>query len=453
MRFRGIGLAAALVVAMTAPAATVMAAKKPAAAAPGGIDAKAREKGMAEAPALAAAAGLTCTIADAYYIGGNPKIGQSAYEVSCGNGIGGVIVTVKDAPKPSFYTCLESNRPQADGKPSSLACKLPGNADDKAPLVAAIATSGISCTIAKARAIGSSPTSSFFEVACQDGAGYILQTSSPIDPAPTDPAKAPKMLPCLQFEPGENLACELTTREAQLAVVDQLAAASGKACTITDKRYMLSTTKGLRYYEVACSDGKGYVFEQATNGALNRTIDCAAASFVGGGCTLTDAVAAQSEQAGLYTSLVKKAGFDCTVELYAPLPTQADLKATVDEVVELKCSNRPDGAIALFKKAGGAAILNCAAAPAIGYRCTKTDVAAALIPINRDIAAASDKPFACKAYATGGLALTTDDILVEVGCDPEGRFAMAYSRSTGKPSGARTCASMGDKCKLPITKP
>lgn len=445
MRFIGIGVAAALALALMAPA-SVMAAKKPAAAAaPGGIDPKMREKGMADAPALLTRAGVTCQLADARWIGEDKKAGQNVYEVACTDGVGGVLNDIKDQPVPSFYPCIEANgTPEA---PSSLACKLPANLDALAPLTVMISKTVPTCQVTKARSIGRNTTTAFYEVQCSSGDGYVMQVALPATLRGDN-----KSTTCLAFDGSGNINCKLSDAASQLAVVDRLAADSGKACTVSNKRYILSTKDGVRYFEAACTDGKGYVFEQGANGSLTRTIDCAAAAFVGGGCTLTDAVAAQSEQAGLYTSLVRKAGFDCDVALYAPLPLLADFKGTIDEAVELKCKNRPDGAIALFPRAGGAAIFNCAAAPAIGYRCTKTDPAQALVPINRDIAAAADKPFACKAYATGGLAMTADDILVEVGCDPEGRFAVAYSRATGKPTGTRSCASMGDKCKLPTVR-
>lgn len=439
MRFIGLGVVAALTLALMAPA-SVMAAKKPAAD-PNAIDAKSRAKGMADAPALITSAGITCQLADARWIGEDKKAGQSVYEIACTDGIGGVLNVIKDQPAPAFYPCAESN-----GTPA-LACKLPGNADAMAPLTRMAAATAPNCQVTKARAIGRNTTTAFYEIVCGNGDGYVMQA-----PLPVSLTAASKTTTCLAFDGSGNINCQLSDAASQLAIVDQLAAQSGKSCTVTDKRYILSTNAGARYFEAACSDGKGYVFEQSPTGALARTIDCANAAFVGGGCTLTDAVAAQSEQAGLYTGLVKKAGFDCDVEVYAPLPMLADLKATAEEAIEVKCKNRPDGAIALFLKSGGAAIFNCAAAPAVGYRCSKTDVAQALIPINRDIAAAADKPFACKAYTTGGLAVTTDDILVEVGCDPEGRFAVAYSRTTGKPTGTRSCTSMGDKCKLPTTK-
>lgn len=450
MRFTRIGVVAALAVVVMAPVA-VMAAKKPApaaaAATPGGIDAKARETGMADVPALLASAGLTCNVTDARLIGEDAKTGVKAYEVACDTGFGGSLLVTKDQPKPQMFSCLQTSEPQPDGKPHSLACLLPANAEPLKALAPLIAKAGNSCVVDKVRSIGTNASNTFMEVRCQSGSGFVMQASNPMDPA-----KEVRMTPCIAYPADNNLACKLTDSTAALAVVDTLVAGAGKSCTPKDKRFVLTTAEGATWYEVACQDGKGYMLEQASTGALSRTVDCAAASFVGGGCTLTDSVAAQTQQAGLYTGLVKKAGFDCNIEFYAPLGIPKELQSKFAEAIELKCTNRPDGAIALFPASGQPAIFNCAAAEGLGYRCTKTKGSDALVQINRDIAGASDKPFACKAYTTGGLAQTETDVLLEVGCDPEGRFAMAYSKTTGKPVGARTCASMGDKCKLPVKR-
>ena len=68
MKRFAIGLSAALAVAILIPAAVISAPKeekgKPAA-----IDAKSREIGKKEAPAIMAASGAGCTVSDARYIG------------------------------------------------------------------------------------------------------------------------------------------------------------------------------------------------------------------------------------------------------------------------------------------------------------------------------------------------------------------------------------------------
>lgn len=444
MRFTGIGLAAALAVAVLTPAAVMSAPKKAAPAAVGGIDAKAREKGMADTPALVTAGGLACTVADARFIGEDKKGGQSFYEIACSPGIGGVLLVKAADPKPQFFTCLETSKPTPDGKPNSLACQLPGNADPVQALAPLVAKSGVACTIEKARAIGSSSTNSFFEVACAGGAGYIVQASAPVDAS-----KEVKLNTCLAYEPGGNLFCELSDRAAQLAVVDALAAGSGKNCVVKEKRYVLATTTGSTWYEVSCQDGKGYMLEQAADGKLARSVDCAQASFVGGGCTFTDTTAALTEQNNLYSSLATKAGFPCKVEKYGILPSQR----ASQEVVELKCSDRPDGAIAIFEGSGGT-FLNCAVSEAQGYRCSfsKKDVAFAKVTADLKAQGKSD----CTVSDTRAMDKRTADAnYLEVACsDGLPGWVIGYVPGTAKPKEVLSCLQgegLGG-CKLPTNK-
>jgi len=440
MRFRGIGVAAALVVAMMAPAAA-MAAKKPApAAAVGGIDAKAREKGMADAPALVAAAGLNCTVSDARFIGEDKKGGQTVYEIACSPGIGGVLLIKAPEPKPAFYTCLETNKAGPDGKPGSLACQLPGNANAEQVLAPLVTKAGVACQIEKARSIGGTSTASYFEVLCAGGAGYIVQTSNPIDPA-----KEVKVNTCLAYEPGGNIACELSDRAAQLAVVDTLAAGSGKNCVVKDKRYVLTTTTGSSWFEVSCQDGKGYMFEQAATGKLARAVDCVAASFVGGGCTLTDTAVALTEQNNLYSGLAGKAGFPCKVEKYGILPSPR----ASQEVIELKCSDRPDGGIAIFEGAKNI-VLNCAVSEAQGYRCSfsKKDLAFAKVTADLKTLGKSD----CVVSDSRAMDKRTETAnFLEVACaDGLPGWVIGYAPLSTKPVEVLSCLqaeSLGG-CKL-----
>jgi hypothetical protein len=102
-----------------------------------------------------------------------------------------------------------------------------------------------------------------------------------------------------------------------------------------------------------------------------RTIPCAAADFVQGGCTLTNAREAQTAQSALYTRLATAAGFNCQVQQYAPLP----ITRAGQDIVEMKCANRPDGAIGVFptSAAGGQAqIIPCAYALIAHFRCSFT---------------------------------------------------------------------------------
>jgi hypothetical protein len=375
----GLALAAALVMAVFSPLAAAHAAAKAAAPA---VSKDQRDKGMAAAPGLISAGGLDCKLADARLIGeskdAKTKAKITLYELACAGNEGLVVEQTGDAA-PESFTCVQAGEPGPDGKPSNIACVLPGNSDPAAGLAPYIAKSGKTCTPAKVRALGQSTTNTVFEIVCREGGGgYILETS-----APPRLDKPVVMNPCAGYPPDSNEACKLTDRAAQLAVVDQLMAKSGKACAIKDRAFVGATASGVLIYEASCQDGKGYMIEQAANGAFKQAVDCVNADTIGGGCKLTDARQAKTEQSGLYSTLAKKAGFQCDVSGYAPLPANLQGK----EVVELACSNRPDGGIAIFSARAGdpSVIYDCARSELEGYRCGLSKPAAAYSKLTADL--------------------------------------------------------------------
>ncbi len=357
MRRKTIGLAAALALVALAPAAVMSQSRD------SGVTEKARTQGMAEAPAAVQAGGLNCQVVDARLIGKNEnrraKTSTAYYEVDCQEGMGFVIEAVTGGAT-SFYTCLEAAAPTEDGKPSALACQLPGNQNAQAEIASLAAKDGVTCPVVNSRFIGRSQTNSFFEVACEGGiSGYIVNTSNPATPdAKVDATN------CLLYDQAEtNIRCELGDAASRLRVVDQMAAADAKNCAVSERRFVGATTDGSTYVEAACEDGKGYIYKVATTGQLADSWDCARALGIMGGCTLTDAREAATEQAALYTRLSKAAGFDCDVEKYAVFPAQG-----AKDVVELVCRGGKPGAVGVFEL-NRSTIYNCAYAPIVGYRC------------------------------------------------------------------------------------
>jgi hypothetical protein len=440
MRPIAIGLTAALALAALIPATVISAAKEK--EKPATVDAKAREAGMKAAPDIAKAAGISCTVTDARLIGSDKKTATDYFEVACQQGLGFALVAKKDAP-PQAYSCLETAQAAADGKPSALACVLPGNADPKAGLAPFLAKAQTKCEIENARAIGAGAKNAYFEVACKGGAGYILQTSAPINVDQEVTVNS-----CLLYEEGGNVSCKLTDKATQLAVVDTLNAASGKNCVVKDKRYVLST-KTDNYFEVSCQDGKGYMLQQAAaGGAFVKAIDCAQAGFVGGGCTLSDAVAAQTEQAGLYSKLATKAGFDCKVEKYGMLPSNDPRK----EIVELKCSNRPDGGIGIFTATSNV-VYDCITSEMNGFRCSFTKPDAAFPRLTADLKGMGKG--SCTVSGARIIGQTPTQGFVEVACsDGLPGWVMAYplGQTTPKPAELLSCLQakgVGGGCKLP----
>lgn len=438
MRPFAIGLTAALAVAALVPAAAFAAPKdaKPAAA----VDAKSREAGMKEAPPLLAQAGVACQVSDARVIGLDKKANTTYYEVACQEGMGYAVVAKKDAA-PAAFTCVETGQAGSDGKDSGLKCLLPGNADPKAGLKPYLAKANATCDLEKARAIGTGNNNSFFEVACAGGSGYILQIPVPMKLEGTVANS------CLLYDETGNISCKLTDRASQLQIVDTLTAAAKNNCAVKDKRYIL-TTKTDNYFEVSCQDGKGYVLQQAVaNGAFVRAIDCANAPG-GAECTLTDSRAAKTEQAGLYTSLAKKAGYDCKVEQYGLFQSPDPKK----EVVELKCSNRPNGGIGVFSAADNR-VYDCITGELNGFRCSYTKPDVEFARLWEDLKAYNKAT--CQVSGARIIGRTDTSGFVEVACaDGLPGWVLSYPLNTAspKPNELLSCLQakgVGGGCKLP----
>ncbi len=398
----GIGLIFALAMAFLSPTAALAAKAPP----PPTISKDDRAKGMAAAPGLITAGNLDCQLADARRLGESvdpkTKAKSTLYELAC-TGNEGLIVDQTGTAAPAVFTCVEASAPRPDGKPNNTTCILPANADPKAGLIPYIAKTSATCTPDQVRPIGHSSTATVFELVCHEApGGYILQISAP--PRLDKPAV---MSPCINFPESNNVKCTLTDRATQLAVVDRMVAASGKPCTVKDRSYIGASSSGKSYYEVACNEGKGYILQQAANGGFEKAIDCVDADAIAGGCKLTDTRQAKTEQNALYSKLAKKAGYDCDVSGYAPLPSTADMPAH-SEVVEVTCSNRPDGAIAVFPAMsdGVTTIYDCAHVELMGYRCSLTKAAAAYDKLTAELVAYGKK--SCTVSNARAVGVTTD---------------------------------------------
>jgi hypothetical protein len=222
MRPFAIGLAAALALGALVPAAVISAPKeskdKPA------IDAKAREAGMKEAPPLMQAANSGCTVTDARLIGADKKANTSYYEVACQDSIGFASSPRRTPLRRSSPAWSRTTRlPTASPAPGLYPARQ--RRPEGRPEAVRQAKAGAACDIQNARAIGSGAKNSYFEVACKDGAGFVLQTTAPANAAGEVVANS-----CLLYEEGGNVSCKLTDKATQLAIVDKLAAASGKSC-------------------------------------------------------------------------------------------------------------------------------------------------------------------------------------------------------------------------------
>ena len=441
MRPIGLGLFAALLVALATPA---LAQRAPSGAAPKAptVDKASREAGMKDAPALAQAAGVTCQVQDARMAGKlapdkkTGSLGGNVYEVSCGPGTVGFIMVATPGGAPTVQSCIMNNFP-SDQKPPVNPCILPNNLDMKPALVDLAKKAGVGCDIDRVRSIGASKTSTFYEVACTDGAGYVIADPS----TPLDVSKPASRSSCLQYDaPDAAIHCELTKQADRVAAEDKVAGKANVGCTVKDRRYIGLLTDGTEGFEFACQDGKGYVVKVNSAGAVASTIECS--KLVGGGCTLTDTRAAQAEQAGLYSRLAKNAGSSCAVEKYAVFPTKGN-----EEVVELVCTGG-NGAIGMFPATGKGKVLDCGHALLAGYKCSlgKADYT----PLTDDLKKFDKKD--CVVSQVGQPLKSPDGSMkLEVACaDGLPGYMITYS-DPGTAKEAVGCAFAGN-CTLPTNK-
>ncbi len=313
------------------------------------------EKGAKDGPVVVTASGVACTPDQIVWHGGgkdkvNPKVDVNAYEASCKEGLGYVFIQNSDQPKPTSYDCFT-----AIGSPQ--ACFLPGNADPKMGLAMRAATLGRTCAVKDARYIGTSTSTgaSYYELACQAGAGFRLTLAA-------DKVEATDCLALID-SPNE---CKLTSRAEASSSLAPALAASGKTCPLKEARFVGTAAGGETYYEVACSDGPGFMLAVDDKLGFKRAIDCSKAQGLGGGCKLTDTVVAETADIAAYTKLAAKAGYPCQVAKYRFIGTDKQNR----EVVEVACTNRPDGALALFADgAGKSEILDCVRAGSLAQEC------------------------------------------------------------------------------------
>ena len=446
MRPMGLGVAAALVLAILSPLGVAHAAPKSETPA---ISKDQRDKGMAAAPGLVSAGGFDCKVSDARLIGSGTdsktKAKVTLYELACTGNEGLLIQKTGDAV--AAFTCAQADEPGPDGKPSSNRCELPGNADPAAGLAPYVAKAGKSCTIAKMRALG--------QVADQCGLRGGLSGRLGLDPGDVRPAQSG------QARLDGSLRRLSARWQHQLQADRHRRATGGRRPSDGQVRQGLHgqgpqvrrrDLLRIRFYEAACQEGKGYMIESAANGDFKEAIDCAAADSIAGGCTLTDARQAKTEQAGLYSKLAAKAGFQCQVSGYAPLPGPAG-----KDVVEMACSNRPDGAIGIFGASENdpATIIDCAHAELKGYRCALTKPSAAYATLTADLKALGKS--SCQVSNARAVGVSADQHgYIEVACaDGLAGYMIEYTLSPITPKTPLVCAEakgISGGCTLPGNK-
>ncbi len=258
-------------------------------------------RGLREAPALVARAGIACTVTQAVYEGESSLLNAHGaylgrarlYEVACAEGLG-YFLNLRGNEPPFAVDCIIA------GETGKSACMLALNHHPAGGLDPALKAAGVPCRAERARYLGQNDGTRIrrYEVRCASGAGYILDL-----PLADGRGPPPQAISCFATEEE----CKLSTHLGNVAA---LAYAVGKAfgdsCQIGDARYVgYVAARDHDMFEVSCQAGhEGELIEIDRAGALARHTPCSEIKLVGGACKLkADAanpmvVARESEGAG-----------------------------------------------------------------------------------------------------------------------------------------------------------
>ena len=132
---------------------------------------------------------------------------------------------------------------------------------------------GAPCTLTSAAYLGPAPqkdaqgkayTSKVYEVACQEGLGYILMTKAP--------GEKPQVYDCVMTKTS-SVKCNLPANANPDPGLQKTVTAAGLDCTVNNARYVGSMgAQGLNLYEVGCTRGVAYVIEAPAVGSSAKSV-------------------------------------------------------------------------------------------------------------------------------------------------------------------------------------
>lgn len=317
---------------------------------------------------------------------------------------------------------------------------------------AVLQRAGVACTVTdalytgegnKPMPDGKTVKAQTYEVACQEGLGYLVDRPETIAAAASAPLKA---VDCLAAEAG-GYQCTLTPKPQRVAYVASIAGTSGRQCAVSDARAMGSNATGSTFYEVACGSAPGYVME-VKGGRVARAIDCLEAAGIGGGCKLTSAQAVLEAKEGQFLQTLRAANVNCQGDEFRLIGK--DTRNNRD-VVEFKCSDRAGGLVAFIPQQAGGQVtaFDCIEAEGRAIKCQLTTREQIMAQLTRALASEN-----CPVvnYAVLGASATEGEVL-EVACTGRSGMIVDMPTSRAKPSKVLTCAQSagrgGDKCTLP----
>ncbi len=254
---------------------------------------------------IVTAAGVSCTVNNARYLGDTTTTNMARYEVGCANGPGYVLDRPKVAGgRPTATDCFTAS---AGGK---FQCEYTTRAQSLGRFTPLVTQARRECVVSDARDLGvnTQTQNRLFEIGCQGRPGFLLETAANGSVANT--------YDCGRFG---NVPCQFTAATAVQALnasdYTRLLRAAGVECTVSNFNRTGRDASEREIVEAACSNRPEGVFALLVpQGATGRseTADClVAAAAYRRECTLTSVSA-------LYPSITRtlpsqSIGRECTV--------------------------------------------------------------------------------------------------------------------------------------------
>ena len=299
---------------------------------------------------IAAHSGRTCNVGKGRYIGSTAD--KDIYEVVCQGGSDYVLEAAKAAGgETSLAPCMAFAA--AD---SGVKCTLSTPEEQDHAMQQLVTSNGGACALKGKRYVGSTAShSDFYEVACNEGKGYMVEVDHLGKVALTDCMKAANM----------GGGCTMTdTRQAQTDQTNLYTALAKKAgfdCTVSKYGDFPAAADGSEVVELACSnraDGGVGVFPPK---GAPRVMDCLRAETEGYKCSYTDYTGVYPK---LSAQLKAKNKGSCAVNGARPYGRTT----TGMELVEVSCADGGPGWVIEYAQNSDIPneLLNCAAAAAAG---------------------------------------------------------------------------------------
>ena len=251
------------------------------------------------------------------------------------------------------------------------------DASDKADAAALAGKLALSCTPTDAALVGIQRDTDgariigrIYEIACSNGAGYLLVSQTRQDPFALscfsiDAARAEAK------DQSAAVACTLPANADVKAMAASIAKQAGTDCAPRQVRWIGEGTKSkMDFTELACTDGNGYVIAVAMPGAQSplQVMPCALAAPRGIPCSLT-ASAAPTITLQTFKDALTQHGVDCDASQIRVIGKES---GSHRHVVEFQCTAQHRDLVAYIPLSDGTKpfeTVDCAAAAGRGIAC------------------------------------------------------------------------------------